>query len=50
MKPSATVPNWVIDGDYWRDGAVCVRNAFNPQFVTLATEAVETRQVVRFTP
>ncbi len=41
MKPSATVSDWTVEGDYWRDGAVCVRNAFSPEFVALATEAVD---------
>ncbi len=41
MKPSATVSNWTVEGDYWRDGAVCVRHAFSPEFVALATEAVD---------
>jgi ectoine hydroxylase-related dioxygenase (phytanoyl-CoA dioxygenase family) len=28
-------------GDYWRDGAVCVRNAFGPDDVALAREAID---------
>ena len=24
---------WKTEGDYWRDGAVCVRNAFDDHFV-----------------
>lgn len=31
----------MIDGDYWRDGAVCVRNAFDPAFVALAAQAID---------
>lgn len=30
-----------MEGDYWRDGAVCVRGAFSPEMVALATEAIE---------
>ena len=30
-----------ILGDYWRDGAVCVRNAFDAGFVDLARQAIE---------
>ena len=30
-----------ILGDYWRDGAVCVRNAFDARFVDLARQAIE---------
>lgn len=30
-----------IEGDFRRDGAVCVRGAFNPEMVELATEAIE---------
>ena len=30
-----------IEGDFWRDGAVCVRGAFSPAEVALATEAIE---------
>ena len=30
-----------IEGDYQRDGAVCVRGAFGPDAVALATEAIE---------
>ena len=30
-----------ILGDYWRDGAVCVRNAFDAGFVDLACQAIE---------
>ena len=30
-----------IEGDYDRDGAVCVRQAFSPQEVRLATEAID---------
>lgn len=31
----------IIDGDFWRDGAVCVRGAFGPEWVALAEEAIE---------
>lgn len=30
-----------IDGDFWRDGAVCVRGAFDPAEVELAERAIE---------
>ncbi len=30
-----------IDGDYWRDGAVCVRGAFDPAAVELGRRAIE---------
>ncbi|WP_116997751.1 phytanoyl-CoA dioxygenase family protein [Desertimonas flava] len=30
-----------IEGDFQRDGAVCVRGAFDPGFVALAAEAIE---------
>jgi ectoine hydroxylase-related dioxygenase (phytanoyl-CoA dioxygenase family) len=30
-----------IEGDFWRDGAVCVRAAFTPEFVALAREAID---------
>jgi ectoine hydroxylase-related dioxygenase (phytanoyl-CoA dioxygenase family) len=30
-----------IVGDFWRDGAVCVRNAFHARFVDLAREAID---------
>ena len=30
-----------ILGDYWRDGAVCVRNAFDARFVDLARQAID---------
>ena len=32
---------WVIEGDYRRDGAVCVRGAFSEEFVDLARTAIE---------
>jgi ectoine hydroxylase-related dioxygenase (phytanoyl-CoA dioxygenase family) len=32
---------WVIEGDYERDGAVCVRNAFTSEHVDWATEAID---------
>ncbi len=32
---------WVIDGDFARDGAVCVRGAFTPEHVAMAEEAIE---------
>ena len=31
----------VVEGDFWRDGAVCVRQAFEPEWVELAAEAIE---------
>ena len=31
----------IIEGDYERDGAVCVRQAFSPADIELATEAIE---------
>ena len=31
----------VVEGDFWRDGAVCVRCAFGPEWVALAEEAIE---------
>ncbi len=30
-----------IEGDFWRDGAVCVRDAFGSEFVELAREAID---------
>ena len=30
-----------ILGDYWRDGAVCVRDAFDARFVDLARQAID---------
>ncbi|MFN6122417.1 MAG: phytanoyl-CoA dioxygenase family protein [Actinomycetes bacterium] len=30
-----------VEGDYWADGAVCVRGAFRPEHVALAEEAIE---------
>ena len=30
-----------IEGDYWRDGAVCVRQAFDAQAIELAREAID---------
>ena len=35
------VPRFEVEGDYWRDGAVCVRNAFDASFVELAREAID---------
>lgn len=32
---------WEIEGDFAADGAVCVRGAFGPEEVALATEAIE---------
>jgi ectoine hydroxylase-related dioxygenase (phytanoyl-CoA dioxygenase family) len=32
---------WQVDGDFWRDGAVCVRGAFAPEFVELARDAID---------
>ena len=31
----------IIEGDYHRDGAVCIRQAFSPELVALAAEAIE---------
>ncbi|NNE96869.1 MAG: phytanoyl-CoA dioxygenase [Acidimicrobiales bacterium] len=31
----------IVEGDWERDGAVCVRGAFSPELVELATEAIE---------
>jgi len=33
--------SWKIEGDYAADGAVCVRGAFSPAEVALATDAIE---------
>ena len=30
-----------VEGDFWADGAVCVRGAFSPEEVALAREAVD---------
>jgi ectoine hydroxylase-related dioxygenase (phytanoyl-CoA dioxygenase family) len=30
-----------VEGDFWRDGAVCVRNAFDPEEVELARRAID---------
>jgi ectoine hydroxylase-related dioxygenase (phytanoyl-CoA dioxygenase family) len=30
-----------VEGDFWRDGAVCVRNAFDPDEVELARHAID---------
>lgn len=32
----------LVEGDYWRDGAVCVRRAFSPESIELARRAIET--------
>lgn len=32
---------WTIEGDYGADGAVCVRQAFTPDHVTLAQDAID---------
>jgi ectoine hydroxylase-related dioxygenase (phytanoyl-CoA dioxygenase family) len=34
-------PTVAIDGDFWRDGAVCVRNALTPEQVELACAAID---------
>ena len=31
----------IVEGDYWRDGVVCVRGAFSPEMVDLAREAID---------
>ncbi len=33
--------SYTVDGDYWRDGAVCVRGAFTPEQVALAEAAID---------
>ena len=33
--------HWTIEGDYAADGAVCVRQAFTPEHVALAREAID---------
>jgi ectoine hydroxylase-related dioxygenase (phytanoyl-CoA dioxygenase family) len=30
-----------VEGDFWRDGAVCVRGAFSPEHVSLAEAAID---------
>ena len=30
-----------VEGDFWRDGVVCVRGAFSPEHVALAQEAID---------
>ncbi len=32
---------WAVEGDYWRDGAVCVRKAFDAAEVELARRAID---------
>ena len=32
---------YTIEGDFWRDGAVCVRGAFTPEQVDLARRAID---------
>lgn len=32
---------WTVEGDFWRDGVVCVRGAFDADEVALAAEAIE---------
>jgi ectoine hydroxylase-related dioxygenase (phytanoyl-CoA dioxygenase family) len=39
--PACTVAAMEIEGDFERDGAVCVRGAFDADMVGLATEAIE---------
>ena len=31
----------IVEGDFWRDGAVCVRGAFTPEQVELARAAID---------
>jgi ectoine hydroxylase-related dioxygenase (phytanoyl-CoA dioxygenase family) len=31
----------IVEGDFWRDGAVCVRNAFSDDEILLAEQAIE---------
>ena len=33
--------SYVVEVDFGRDGAVCVRSAFGPEWVALAEEAIE---------
>ena len=40
-SPQDTPGDWRIEGDYERDGAVCVRQAFDAADIALATEAIE---------
>ncbi|MEZ5379218.1 MAG: phytanoyl-CoA dioxygenase family protein [Acidimicrobiales bacterium] len=35
------IDDWEIDGDFERDGAVCVRQAFDAELLALATEAID---------
>jgi ectoine hydroxylase-related dioxygenase (phytanoyl-CoA dioxygenase family) len=35
------IDDLIVEGDYERDGAVCVRQAFTPEHVTWAREAIE---------
>ena len=35
-----------VEGDFWRDGAVCVRGAFTPQQVALAERAIDANLAV----
>ena len=30
-----------VEGDFWRDGAVCVRGAFSAEHMTLAEAAID---------
>lgn len=41
MSSAGTRSSWRIEGDYARDGAVCVRGAFSPADIELATAAIE---------
>ncbi len=36
-----TVGGYTIEGDYWRDGAVCVRGAFTSEHIALAEAAID---------
>lgn len=38
---AAPTSQWTVEGDFERDGAVCVRQAFSLDDVALATEAIE---------
>ncbi len=33
--------DWIVEGDFARDGAACVRGAFTPEHITMAERAIE---------
>jgi ectoine hydroxylase-related dioxygenase (phytanoyl-CoA dioxygenase family) len=41
MGDVTDLPGWTIEGDYARDGAVCVRNAFSSEQIRWAREAID---------